>query len=71
MQLWSKDHQQSLKGEKVDVLTESEAPNFNVGGIRIDRSNMGALGIVFRFSTEDGFVLLSAEEIKQMIRDKK
>ena len=55
----------------MDVLTESEAPNFNVGGIRIDRSNMGALGIVFRFSTEDGFVLLSAEEIKQMIRDKK
>ena len=52
------------------VLTESEVPKFNVGGIRIDRSNLGELGIVYRFSTEDGFILLSAEEIKQMIRNK-
>ncbi len=53
------------------TLTESEVPRFNVGGIRIDRSNMGALGIVFRFSTEDGFILLSANEIAAMIEEKK
>jgi|JI9StandDraft_2_1071091.scaffolds.fasta_scaffold244337_2 hypothetical protein len=53
------------------TLTESEVPRCNVGGIRIDRSNMGELGIVFRFSTEDGFILLSANEIAAMIEAKK
>jgi hypothetical protein len=47
------------------VLTESENPSFNVEGIRIDRHRASGLGVIFRFETEDGHILISSDEIKR------
>lgn len=52
------------------TLTESESPKFCVGGIAIQRDSVGELGVLYRFETEDGFILVNDREIKQMVRDR-
>ena len=53
------------------TLTECDNPKFCGGGIVIQRAQMGELGLVFRFETEDGFILMSENEIKERIKASK